>query len=129
MPRPVVSLLLLLVAIGCSAPFAVHLVRQPDAGPLTPRGDGCGADLYEQAETPPASCREVGDVFLGDSGYTTNCGRARAHDELLDQACRFGADAVQIVRAYESSPISSSCYQVRARFLVCTRDDDGEATR
>ena len=86
-------------------------------------------NCYEQIETPPAGCREVGDVFLGDSGYTTNCGQARAYDELLHQACLFGADAVQVVRAYQSSPLSSTCYQVRARFLVCTDDGEGEAAR
>jgi hypothetical protein len=129
MLRTAAVLLLLLAASGCSGTFAVHLVTQPDAGALTPHAEGCDVQLYEQTESPPSDCREVGDVFLGDTGYTTNCGRERAREELLHQACRFGADAVQIVRAYESSPLSSTCYQVRARFLVCTDDGEGEAAR
>lgn len=123
--RWVGALVLLAAVTGCSETLAVHVVTQPDAGALRPRGDACAPHIYAQEDAVPSECGEVGDIFLGDTGFTTNCGRERVLDELRRETCSFGANAAQIVRAHDAGSYGSSCYQVRARLLVCGRDDEG----
>ncbi len=108
-----------LLIVGCSEEYMVQVVRQPDAPMLTQRAEGCLLTVYREAEPVPAGCREVGDVFVGDSGATSNCAAPRTLDEVRRQACLFGADAAQVVRVHPASFTGSSCDQIRARLPVC----------
>ena len=104
---------------ACSEEYMVQVIRQPDTPMLAQRDERCELTVYRARDTVPAGCREVGDVFVGDSGATWNCAEPRTLDEVRRQACLFGADAAQVVRVHPGSFTGSSCDQVRARFLVC----------
>jgi hypothetical protein len=111
----IAAVALLAAVTGCTQALAIHFVTQPDSGVLTPRDEECDAPIVRPVDDV-SRFREVGDVSLGDTGLTFNCGRARVLDELRRQACRFGADAAQIVREHPAG--SCGCYRVRARLLV-----------
>ena len=119
MLRRLTAVVLVGVAAGCTRTLQIQVVSQPNRGTLAARAETCAARLYAQNEAVPASCTEVGDVFVGDTGWTVDCGAARVRDEIRRQACLFGADAVQVIREREPSFFESSCDQVRARFLAC----------
>ena len=47
------------------------------------------------------------------------CGKEDVRSRVREEACRMGADAVEVYRESDpmSSPLLSSCYRVKARFL------------
>jgi hypothetical protein len=115
---PLLALLVAAFAWGCSQRLAVYVIRQPDAGALVPRAP-CEVRVYPFGVAAPAECREVGDVFVGDTAFSTNCGLGRVMSVVQESACQQGADTVQIVREHAEGSYGSSCAQVRARFLTC----------
>ena len=107
------------ISVGCTRTLRIELIAQPDRGSATLRTETCDAPLYAESEPLAASCTEVGDLFVGDTGWTFDCGAERVRAEVRRQTCLFGADAAQIIREQEPSWTDSSCDQIRARFLRC----------
>lgn len=79
----------------------------------------CSIPVHPPSKPLEPGCREVGDVFVGDTGWSTDCGRRRVAETIRVEGCRYGADAAQIVSHHEPSFFGSTCHQVRARFLAC----------
>lgn len=64
--------------------------------------------------TVPDSAKKVGEVKLGDSGFSTACNEDAAIKILKAEACALNANLVVIVE--ESRPsIMSSCYSCKAK--------------
>jgi hypothetical protein len=103
---------------GCSSQMDIQVVGRPDIGPFPARSANCTIRIYNQADTLPEACLEIGDVYVGDTGASINCGLASVRDRAHDQACRYGADALQIIR-HQTPSGGSSCHQIRARLLRC----------
>jgi hypothetical protein len=119
-------LLLALVATGCST--EIQTVGRPGAPPRVPKSEDCALPVYESDSPLDASCVEVGDVFVGDTGWSTDCGIDSVREQIRKEGCLFGADAAQIVRHHEPSPMwGSTCHQVRARFVVCKQPGEPDA--
>lgn len=110
--------LLSLVACACvTRDMDVQVIRYPGA-PIPPRpGTGCDVDLLGEDHFELVHCRDIGDVFVGDTGSSVECGRARVRREIHREACRAGANAVVIRRIHDPN---SDCYNARARLLLCT---------
>jgi len=117
------TLVLALVAIGCSSRMAIQTVSRPNPPPLVPRSPSCSLPVYAHDAPIDASCVEVGDVYVGDTGWSIDCGLERVRALVQEQACRFGADAAQIVSHHEPSFFGSTCHQMRARLLACKPEE------
>ena len=61
----------------------------------------------------------VGDVFIGDTGWSISCGEERVRSDLELEACKLGGD-VALVREVRDS--HTSCYQARAVAYYCAED-------
>jgi hypothetical protein len=121
--RRTAVLWLALAMVGCSSEMAVQTVTRPNLPPLTPRAPACALTVYAMDHVLDASCVEVGDVYVGDTGFSTDCGLERVRDTIRAEACRYGADAAQIVSHHAPTFFGSTCHQVRARFLVCKPEE------
>src|SRR5262249_28921557 len=108
----VAALVALVAVFACTRRLQVHVIAQADRGTPAPRPDTCEARWYEATEPLAASCREIGDVFVGDTGWTFDCAAERVRAEVRRQACLFGADAVQVIHDEEPSLFGSSCEQI-----------------
>jgi hypothetical protein len=109
--------------VGCGP--RVRVTPDPAAG-LTPRDDGeCDARVLREQDPVEPGMVEVGDVFVGDSGFTVNCGRARMTEELRRQACRYGADAVRITLTHQPD-FNSTCIRFDAKLLKRSAAKGGE---
>jgi hypothetical protein len=106
---------------GCS--LEIQTVSRPDWQNLRPRARDCHLVVYPIDQKLDPSCKEIGDVFVGDTGWTTDCEWNRVIDTVRSQACLFGADAAQLVHHHEPSFWGSTCHQVRARFLACQAEE------
>lgn len=93
----------------------IQVIRYPEADQSAKR-DVCPKIIEEGTLAMPEGCTDVGDVFVGDTGFSTNCERGRVLAEVSAAGCQLGAD-VAIVRKLNDP--QSSCYQARARLLRC----------
>lgn len=66
--------------------------------------------------------QEIGQVKLGDSGFSTACNEAHALAILQKEACSIGADLVVITQ--ENRPdLKSSCYRCEATFFRMKKEE------
>lgn len=115
-PRLPMALLLMLLLAGCGSPtMAVQVIRYLDT-PLAANRSTCEVAALEQGQPLPEGCCELGDVFVGDTGWTDPCDRDRVLKEVRTQACKVGGDTVSLRPVPDKT---SSCFQVRARILRC----------
>jgi len=76
----------------------------------------CDVIIKKQMDIP-ASLKKVGEIKLGDSGFSTNCSEEQALGLLRKEACSLKANIINIVE--ESRPdLLSSCYRCRAEFYI-----------
>ena len=113
----------LLLAWGCSSKMDVFTIRRPDSVPRPAKPMGCALQVHPPEYRFPSGCREVGDVFVGDNGWSVDCGRDRVYRLVRDEACVFGADAAQIINQYGPDFGGSWCHEVRARFMECEEQE------
>jgi hypothetical protein len=97
----------------------VFSIRRPDVPSRPAKPAGCVLQVYPEEHRFPPECREVGDVFIGDTGWSYQCGWDRVRELVREEACVFGADAAQIISHYGPDFFGSSCHEVRARFVQC----------
>lgn len=104
---------------ACSRTVDIQVIPYPWVARPPAAAPSCKAPVYRIGDPVPASCSDIGDVFVGDTGTTTDCDLDRMLDEVQAQTCAYGADAAQVFRVEEPSLFASSCYEVRAKFLRC----------
>jgi hypothetical protein len=107
----------LFLLVGCSSALEIQIVRYPWVT-FERRAGECHPKVFFSDE-PQLACRAIGDVFVGDNGYSHDCEQERVLDEVKKQTCAYGADAARIVRVDHPGTKGSNCYQVRAAFLRC----------
>lgn len=71
--------------------------------------------VLEKTETLPANSLFIGDVKIGDSGFTTDCGYAKIMDDATATARKSGANIIKIVELKDPSPLGSTCYRLKAK--------------
>jgi hypothetical protein len=105
-----------LFGVACSSTLAVHPI---DYGrlPAEARGPaGCRALLVDSASEIPEDCVAVGDVFIGDTGSSFQCGEERVRSDLSLEACKLGGE-MALVREIEDP--HTSCWEARAIAFHC----------
>lgn len=105
---------------SCSTSLDVQTVGRPGVYGSPGSNLDCGIKLYGKNEALPPDCTvEIGDVWVGDDGTSNDCGMERVSKVAVREACQWGADAAQLVDIQTPASSISSCYQIRARFLLC----------
>jgi hypothetical protein len=102
--------------VGCSPAMDIQLIRYPEGAALSSSDDDCTVQLLGASAALADDCKDVGDVFVGDTGFSVGCDEERVLGEIRNAACRLGADTAVIRRIGD---IWSTCYQARARLLMC----------
>jgi S1-C subfamily serine protease len=95
------------------APSVKYQALQPAA---PPKGLADPVDVYVDDSKIPPGVTLLGELRVGDSGFSTGCDLNTVMSIVKDKARSVGADAVYVVRVTEPD-FSSTCYRVRARLL------------
>jgi hypothetical protein len=69
-------------------------------------------------ELRPEGCRQIGDVFIGDSSTSYPCEPEDLIERFRLTACLEGAAMTQIIHI-TSPRDGQSCHQLRAALLIC----------
>lgn len=80
--------------------------------------------VLEKNETLPVNSEFIGDIKIGDSGFSTDCGYNKVISDVTNSARNAGANIIQITEIKEPSAFGSSCYRIKAKIY---RNLDAEA--
>lgn len=81
--------------------------------------------LYQSA---PEDALVIGEVRIGDSGFSTNCGYDIAIEKAKLEARKLGGNAVKITEHKTPSPLSSTCHRIKAIVLYLENAESIELT-
>ena len=110
----------LLILIFLFSSCSYRIVRGGYSKPNSVHSD-CDVIIKKQMSIP-TSLKKVGEIKLGDSGFSTSCSEEQAIGLLRKEACSLKANIINIVD--ESRPdLLSSCYRCRAEFYINTVDN------
>jgi hypothetical protein len=107
-----------LALLGCGP--RVHGTLYSGVKPAAQPG-ACNAEVYRSIDDVPHRYAEIGEVSIGDSGLSVDCGRQRVMTELRKEACRLGGDAA-LVTLWDAPDLWSSCVRVRAKVIKYSQD-------
>lgn len=80
--------------------------------------------LLEENENLPLNSQFIGDIKIGDSGFTTDCGYNKVIEDATATARKSGANIIHIVKLKDPTPFGSTCYRLKAKIY---RNLDTEA--
>ena len=69
----------------------------------------------------PTSLRKVGEIKIGESGFSIGCNEANALEILKQEGCSLNATLINITEEYRPD-LWSSCYRCKAEFYINTDD-------
>jgi hypothetical protein len=102
-------------ALACSSKMYIQSVRYPGME-MAPHPPECAIRFLAETAAPDVSCAAIGDVFIGDTGFSTHCDIARVRGDVRRNACEMGGDTVTLRKVRDSI---STCSQVRALVYHC----------
>lgn len=71
--------------------------------------------VLDENENLPANSQFIGDIKIGDSGFTTDCGYNKVVDDATATARKAGANIVKIVKLKDPTLWGSTCYRLNAK--------------
>jgi len=102
----------LIFLAGCSAKVSTSLTKTMP--PLDYREQVIVLGVNEPV---PASATEIGEVKVGDTGFSTNCGWDVVIGKAIEAARKAGGNVLKIIEHRPPSVMGSSCDRITAKIL------------
>jgi hypothetical protein len=71
--------------------------------------------VLEKDEVLPTNSEFIGDIKIGDSGFTTDCGYNKVVADATTSARNAGGNILQITEIKKPTALGSSCYRIKAK--------------
>ena len=71
--------------------------------------------VLEKTELVPINSEFIGDIKIGDSGFTTDCGYNKVIADATNSARNAGANIIQITEIKKPTSLGSTCYRIKAK--------------
>lgn len=71
--------------------------------------------VLEKSDVLPDKSEFIGDVKIGDSGFTTDCGFNKVMTDATTSAKNAGANIIQIIQIKKPTALGSTCYRIKAK--------------
>ena len=65
----------------------------------------------------PENSKYIGDLKIGDSGFTTDCGYEKIMNDAKAEAKSLGGNIIQVVEIKEPKKWGSTCYRLKAKIF------------
>lgn len=112
---PTLTVTLVMLLIGCT-----HSIRREGyvaaAGGVTTAT--CSPYLKSQGHFQTYDGKKLGRIELGDTGFSVSCSKDKAFTILRAEACKLGANFIDLVQETPPSLVGSSCYRLIAEFWL-----------
>ncbi len=108
-----------ILAVGC-APKVKSSLQSTKYAPLGPDDV---IFVLEGSEEVPNNSTFVGDIKIGDSGFSTDCGYNTVMEKAKQTAQKAGANIIQITEMQEPN-MASTCYRIKAKLYRNSHEAD-----
>ncbi|ESU25299.1 hypothetical protein FLJC2902T_31070 [Flavobacterium limnosediminis JC2902] len=71
--------------------------------------------VLDKNEELPSDSEFIGEVKIGDSGFSTDCGYNKVISDVTNVAKNSGANVVKITEIKKPSTLGSTCYRIKAK--------------
>lgn len=109
---------LLFVLSACSPKVVTKISKKSDPLDYTEKVAVIG---LEQAI--PDGANELGDIKIGDSGFSTNCSWEVVIAKAKEEARKAGGNAIKITEHKPPSLMGSSCHRIKAKIIKVDNPD------
>jgi hypothetical protein len=97
--------------------------RQGYESPEISLGDSCDVITIKDYEIETNIFEIVGEIKIGDTGFSINCGEEEVKKILKNEACNTNSDII-LIKEIKIPDSWSSCYRVNAVFLKLKNKND-----
>lgn len=104
-------LLIIILLTSCSTSISTKIVNKN----FQELGDNNQIIVLDKNEELPNNSELIGDLKIGDSGFTTDCGYNKVIADATNAAKKSGANIVKIIEIKEPSAFGSTCYRIKAK--------------
>ena len=109
--KKVIILLLITLISSCSSSVSTKLASKN----YQKLEDNTQIFVLEKDEILPTNSEFIGDIKIGDSGFTTDCGYNKVVADATNSARNAGANIIQIIEVKKPSAFGSTCYRMKAK--------------
>ncbi|SFC07566.1 hypothetical protein [Kaistella jeonii] len=78
-------------------------------------GESTPVYILEKEEALPTNSEFIGDLKVGDSGFSTDCGYNTVIAEATSSAKNAGANIIQLNQVKKPTALGSTCYRITAK--------------
>ena len=112
-------ILLVIIATGCAPTIKRIGYNSNDySGNL----DNCNPSIVKNQNYNSAGYKKIGEIKIDDSGFSTNCEESDVLKILKDEACKCGADVINIIEE-KRADLLSTCYRTTAELIKVENKD------
>ena len=102
---------MLLLFVSCSTSISTKLVNKN----YQKLNEETEIIVLEKEDTLPNNSEFIGDVKIGDSGFTTDCGYNKVLSDAVNSARNAGGNIIQIIEVKKPSVFGSTCYRIKGK--------------
>lgn len=106
----ILFLFLVIILQSCSPKIRTNLSSESQK-PLDPE---IKILVINQDEKLPENSQFIGDLKVGDSGFSTDCGYTKVIDEAKETARKTGANLIYLTQV-KKPDLASTCYRIKAK--------------
>ena len=106
-----VCLFLALSLSACSTSISKKLYTKT----IVPLPAGEKVIVLTKEEVLPEGVQLIGEVKIGDSGFTTDCGFMKVINDAKATAVSSGANIIKLTEVKEPTALGSTCYRIKAK--------------
>ena len=112
--------LTVVILVSCGASISTKLVDKS----FQKLDDKSEIIILDKDDLVPTNSVLIGDVKIGDSGFTTDCGYNKVINEATTAAKTSGANIIHVIEVKKPSAFGSTCYRIKAKLY---RNFNGES--
>ena len=106
----ILTLFITVILHSCSPKIRTHLSTE-SYKPLDPETEIL---IVNQNKKVPVDFKFIGELKIGDSGFSTDCGYSKVINDAKDSAKKSGANLIHLTEVKKPN-LGSTCYRIKAK--------------
>ncbi len=106
----ILVLLIALILQSCSPRIRIHLATET----FQPLDADTEILIIKQDEKIPNNSKFIGELKIGDSGFSTDCGYSKVISDAKETAKKSGANLIYLIEVKKPN-FGSTCYRIKAK--------------